>query len=1090
MKLTIVFLTMGFLQVSAKTLSQDVTFSGKNVPLEKIFLEVKRQTSFSFVYKANALDNAKPVTIVAEKQPLEEFLQLVFKEQPLTYFIENTTVVVEKKLVVNVSDVPSVGVDRPIGGVVIDEDGNAVSGATVTIKRTKRSIVTDGEGKFNLNIRQGDILVISFVGYEAHELRITSAITTFGDVRVTLFKSVFKLDEVQVMGYGTTTRRLGTGTISSVKADVIEKQSTGNVIGAIDGRMSGVQVVQPNGLPGAGFSVKVRGDNTLGPNFGYSSSDPLYVIDGIPQITGNRSFDTRSTVGVFGMNGGTNLLSNLNPKDILQIDVLKDADATAIYGARGANGVVLITTKKGQAGRIRLNIDLSAGSGKIPHFVPVLNTPQYLELRKEAFANEGITPDENNAPDLVSWDQKLNNDFQRIIYGGTAKQSNANITISGGNENVKYYAGLNYRKEGTVVLGNYFVRRIGGLINLDATSLNRKFNASFSVNYSNEESDIPSVSFPSLLVAPPNYDPYNKDGSFNWNAEFTNPIAALLSKYEAVKTLLNSNMTLSYKPAKGVTLKILSSYSLSRADNSVQSPGASSNPFFGPQVGSATFAQSPTSSYTVEPQAVYEFNIKRNRFTALAGGTLSSAVSESTILYGTNYSYESQLNTIAAAGQVFTSYLYDKYNYASGFARLSYDLNHKYLLKLNYRKDASSRFGTNNKLAGFASVGAAWVFSSEKAIKQILPFLSFGKIKLSYGSTGNDRVDNYLYELYYSPYYTSYYSPAYQGVNTLGPGVAANPALAWEITKKAEISLDLGFFQDKILFRGNIYRNRSSNIINAEILSGQAGTTFINRNVDALVQNRGLELELITRNMQKKNFSWITNFNISFERNKLVRFNNINNTSASGLYVIGAPINAFLEYYKYSYAGPNPVNGAPTYRDVDGNLGADKYVVGLGTPYYGGLTNTISYRNFTLDIFVKFQNRRGKLNDVLVQRPFGSMTNQNISALNRYQLGKNNDNAIWPLAVSGSGPLTSTYSNFYRSDFAYGNIGFLKVKNVSLSYDVAGAWIGKAGIQSLRLYLQCQNLFTLAKQKYVMDPEMPGFYPSLRTIVFGINCAL
>ncbi len=258
-------------------------------------------------------------------------------------------------------------------------------------------------------------------------------------------------------------------------------------------------------------------------------------------------------------------------------------------------------------------------------------------------------------------------------------------------------------------------------------SLNRKFNALFTVNYSSEQSDIPSVAFPSLLFAPPNYDPYNEDGSFNWNVNFTNPFAALLSKYEATNTLLNTSMTLSYKPVTGLTLKVLSTYSMSRADNNVQRPAASSKSLSFSDLHRAPryLHKSPTSSYTIEPQAVYEFNINRSQFTAHAGGTVSSTLTESTTLYGYNYSYESQINTIAAAGEINTSYLYNKYNYASGFARLGYDLNRKYLVTLNYRKDASSRFGPNNKLAGFASVGAAWIFSSEKAIKKGLPFTFF-----------------------------------------------------------------------------------------------------------------------------------------------------------------------------------------------------------------------------------------------------------------------------------------------------------------------------------------------------------------------------
>jgi TonB-linked outer membrane protein, SusC/RagA family len=1064
----------------------DVNF--KQTSLKTILKDIERKANVIVMYESTDLRMNDKVDISLKRKPLAAVLDTLLGKQNLKWTLRNNTVRIEDASYKNQSSgsLFSMPALIPVSGIIYDPEGQPLGGVTIIVKSTGKGTISGPDGRFELELAQGEELLISSIGCADQKVVIQNGNT----VKIRMVRTISKLDEIQVMGYGSTTRRLGTGTISSVKTEEIDKQPVGNVISAIDGRMSGVQVVQPNGLPGAGLMVQVRGDNTLGPNFGFSASDPLYVIDGIPQITAYRSYDTRLTIGVYGMNGASNLLSNLNPKDILQIDVLKDADATAIYGARGANGVVLITTKKGQPGRIRFNVDLNTGVGSIERFIPLLNTAQYLDLRKEAFANEGITPDANNAPDLVSWSANVDNDFQRMIFGGKAKQSNANISISGGNDFVRYYAGLNYRKEGTVMPGYNAVKRIGGLLNLDITSTNRKFDVQFSVNYSNEQSDIPSVNFQSMLFMPPNYEPVNPDGSYNWNPNFNNPLASLKARYEAENMLLNTAVTLSYRPLNRLTLKLLSSYSLHRSDNSTQNPAESFNPFYGPQVAYTTFAYSPTTSYTIEPQAVYRFRTGAGEFTALAGGTVSSALSKSTILYGSDYAYGSLLNTISSAGTVFASDLYNKYNYASGFARITYNLNRKYLLNLNYRKDASSRFGPNHKLAGFASVGAAWIFSSEAGIMKSLPVLSFGKLKVSYGTTGNDRVDNYLYEMYYNTYNGSYFSPGYEGINTLGPGISANPALAWEITRKAELSLDLGFLKDRILLHGNIYRNRSSNIINAELLSGQAGTTFVTTNFDAVVQNKGLELELTTRNIQTRDVSWTTSLNISLTKNTLIRFNNIENADASSRYIVGAPVNVYLDYYKYSYAGPDPVTGVPGFKNLDDVPGADRYVVGIGTPYYGGLNNTITFRNFTLDVFIKFQNRRGKQNDLLTRVPFGGMSNQNISALSRYRPGKDNEDVVWPLAVSGVGPLTSVYSNFYNSDFAYGNIPYLKIKNVNLSYDIPARLINKAGMNSVKIYLQSQNLFTLAKQKYVMDPEMPGAYPSLRTFVFGINCSL
>ncbi|UKJ06962.1 SusC/RagA family TonB-linked outer membrane protein [Solitalea lacus] len=1082
MKITILILTLFLVQVSAATKAQ-ITLKEDRITIQKAIESISVQSGYDFIYSTADFKNLNPIRIHLTNATIETALSTCFKGQSLVYEITDKTVIIKKKQVQ--FPIPSplpVNVDEiNVKGIILDDRGQPLSGVNVIIKGTSKSMSTDADGRFSIRAEIGGTLVISCVGYKKHEIQVQTR-----EIILQLVQDIVNLDQIQIIAYGTSSKRLNTATVSSVSAEVLATQPVNNVLTALNGRVPGVQLVQSSGMAGSGVAIKIRGDNSGG-FYGSSSSDPLYVIDGIPQASGSRYDFQNINSNVRGMNGYTNIFNTLNMEDIEQIDILKDADATAIYGARGANGVVVITTKKGKQGKIKVNVNLTAGAGKVGHFIPMLNTQQYLDLRKEAFKNEGITPDAANAPDLLSWDQNAYTDYQRLLLGGTAATRTANINASGGSEFINYYVGLNYRKEGTVIADNQHVNRIGGLMNLNITSPNRKFNALFSANYAQEKSNLTAEDFMSLIYLPPNFNLYKTDGSLNWNNNFDNPLAYLRSTYHATNTLFSANTTLSYKLVSGLTLKTTAGYTISRLENDLQLPTARYNPVSA-RTSWAWFAKSPTSNYIVEPQAEYIIKVGPGKLTALVGGTFSESLSESTTLKGDNYTYDTQLNSITGAGLVTTVYQYNQYHYASLFSRLNYDISNKYLLNLTYRNDASSRFGPNNRLASFGSAGAAWLFSEEELIKEKLPFLSFGKLKASYGTTGNDRISNYLYTLNYST------GGAYQNISTLLPSsLAANPNLKWESTKKAELNLSLGFLKDRILFNGNIYRNRSSNLLNYTALPGQTGTSTIISNLDAVVQNQGLELELNTKNLEGRNFNWSSSFNISFERNKLISFNDIAKATLGSAFVIGESLDAFIYRNKFKYDGVNPVNGLPIYNDLDGQPGMgtkDMYIAKLGHPFYGGLNNSFSYKGLTLDVFFKFESRNGPTNLIPNDIAPGGLMNQNTSVLNRWRQDGDSDTR-WPLAVTGSGAESISYAYLPYSDFTYGNISYLKLKTASLSYNLPQSWIQKAKLQSVKISLQGLNLFTIAKDKYVLDPEYGfGAYPGLRTLVLGINCSL
>lgn len=1078
LKLTCAFLFLAFLQVTFAAKAQKIRLSKKNAALTEVFTELRKQSGYDFLYPKDLLKQAKKITIDLQDATLTTVLNSCFKDQPFTYTISNNTVIIKEKDKSILERVIDYIQNIVVKGKIIDEKGLPIPGATIQVKSTGKTVIANAEGRFNLTAEENDILIVSYIGYKKKEVSLRKT----GELNIQLEQEIANLDQIQVIGYGTTTKRLSTGTISSVTADVIEKTPAANVLGVLAGNMAGVEVLQSTGMAGASVSIKIRGENSFG-SMGNSSSAPLYVIDGIPIASGDRSAYQNPTVK--GANGLTNAFSMINPNDIQQIDILKDADATAIYGARGANGVVMITTKKGLPGQIRFNADVSAGAAKVGQYMDLLNTQQYLELRKEAFKNDEIEPDEEYAPDLFTWDQNAYTDFQRLVLGRTAGIGSANLSASGGTELLNYYAGVNYRKEGTVLASDQYVQRFGGRINLNITSPNRKFNALIATNYNTEYSNLSKNEDVSGILLPPNFPLHNADGSLHWEDYLDNPLASLLTKYIATNMLFTGNLNLSYKPIDGLTLKTVMGYSLTRLENQYSVPANSVNPIQG-ATNSAAFANAPITAYTIEPQAEYVFRAAGGKVTALLGGTYNDAVSETTTLTGTNYAYASQLNSIAGAGIVSTKYNYAQYRYASLFGRLNYDLKDRYLFSATYRQDASSRFGTNNRVANFASFGTSWIFSEEDFIKKSLPFLSFGKLKMSYGTTGNDKIDNYQY---YLKYINS--TNPYQNISPLTPGNnSANPDLKWEETRKAEIALNLGFLKDRILFSVNAYRNRSSNLINMITLPGQSGFNYIITNLDALVQNKGYEFELNTRNIEKEDFSWSTAFNISFQRNTLLKFEQLSRAYYANFFRIGAPVDAY-KYILLKFEGIDPETGLVKYQDADGVPGIDLFndsqLAPLGTPFYGGLSNSFKYKNLSLDFMFQFVNKQGLRNSY--ESYVGGLLNQNISVLDRWQKPGDQGKA-WPAASAGFSDFGTNYEYLLNSDAFYGNAAFVKLRSASLSYRIPANWIKRAKLQNVTVNLQGLNLFTWSNQKHVLDPDIvSNMVPQLRTFMAGINCS-
>ncbi len=978
---------------------------------------------------------------------------------------------------------------RRVSGIVSDDKNQPLSGISVSSQNAGAGTVTDGAGKFFLTVRQKDVLVISSVGFQTHEVPVTNQ----ADFKINLLASQKQLDEVVVIGYGTTTQRRNTGSVGSINAEIIEKQPIANVLAALPGRISGTLVAQNNGLPGSGIQIQIRGQGSLS-----SGTIPLYVIDGVPYTNFNGGLpatDNLNSFGTSGANGSISPFGLINPADIERIDILKDADATSIYGSRGSNGVVLITTKKGKSGKTKVGFNISNGSTEINHFIPMLSLQQYLQLRREAFANDGVTPTTANAPDLLVWDTTKATDWQKEFLGGTGHYQDIQATLSAGDARTRFLFSTNYRRETTLFPGDDVDKRFSNRINLDHTSLDKRLSASFAASYSSGKTNLLTSDLTSVYNLPPNLPLYDAGGKLFWTTQFTNPLSSILKRYKGVTSNLISSANFRYTVLPGLNLKANFGYTITDLDQKTANPASSNNPANNP-VSSAVFANNKAQNWIIEPTAEYTTNISEGKLSALVGASWQHNTSSGYFLSASNYSNEALLGTLSAAGTVTVSYNnIVEYKYNAVFGRVNYDWKGKYFINTTFRRDGSSRFGPANRFGNFGAVGAAWVFSQEPFIKTSLPFLSFGKLRGSYGTTGDDQISNYLYLRLYGN------TTAYLGNPATTPGQIPNDNIQWETTRKFEAALELGFLKDRILLTANYYRNRSSNQILSIAVPTQSGTNSYTANVPALIQNSGLELELNTTNFKSKNFEWKTSLNLTVPKNKLVSFPGLERSFYATSYIVGKPINFTRAYH---YLGVDPANGRATYEDVDKDgaitFANDRKVMPLGTPYYGGLSNTLTYKSFELDVFFQFNHRFGTTN--IISSPVGTLRNQNTSVLDRWR--KVGDVAPFAGASTTAGsPLATSWGFYGSSDAVYGDASYLKLRSASLSYNLPADWTEKIKMSNCRLYVQGQNLFTWAKNKYIFDTEttvqggpsglgtgtIGQVMPPLRTIVFGINCS-
>jgi TonB-linked SusC/RagA family outer membrane protein len=1072
MKLTTFLLLAAILSVSASGFGQKVTLNFHNASLESVLQQLREQTGYDYVADETLLNNANNVTLKLKDTQLDEALKKVFANQDLTYSLNNKAIVITQKQVSFIDKITKfLALPIFVHGKVVDEKGAPLAGVTISLKDRSQATATDINGEFFLQrVDNKAVLVISSVGYLTKEINVKPEM---GAIALEISNS--KLDEIVVVGYETTTQRLSTGSVSQVKGVEIEQQPISNPILGLEGRVAGAFITQTAGYAGAQFNIQIRGQNSIS-SLNINNGAPLYIVDGIPF----NSQPVEQTAGAFGTYA-LSPLNTLDPTNIETIDILKDADATAIYGSRGANGVVLITTRKGKAGDTKFNFDLSNGFGNVTHTVPLLGTAQYLSIRRQAYANDGITPTAANAPDLLSFDQNAYTDFTKLVMGNTQHQTRATFDLSGGDQYTQFLFGGNYRQESTVLPSNTADKGEQFHLSSQHRSHNNKFSVLVSVSYDADNNAIPNVTVSnSQYGLPPNYPVYTSSGAYNWAGSYSNPLAPFLATYSLKSTNLITNATLHYNVAPGLDLKVNAGYNYDNVNATTISPVIAVNPAFNP-TPSVTLGNNYIKTYIIEPQVNYTHTWGKGRLTALVGGTWQETQFFQPYYIIGSYTNIQLVNNLSSTTVLAKISGYKDYKYDSGFGRVEYEWDGKYLVSGNIRRDGSSRFGSNKAFGTFGSGAFAWIFSKENFIKDNLTWLSFGKLKTSYGSVGSDKT---LTDYAYLSTYSAGAFP-YGAVASLAPTNIANPYLQWEQTNKLDIAMDLGFINDRILFSAAVYRNRTSHLLASQSIPSQDGFGAYSANLPdgAIVQNQGIELELTTVNIKNKNFSWTTSFNFTAPQNKLLAFPNILNSNYANTYVVGQSLNA-----RYLYHSTGFVNGVPTVQDVNGDgiitagysaTGKTDYIVdGNSDPkFYGGLDNTFSYKGITLNFLFQFVKRTAQRGDLLGYPGTSSNIAQSILDLPfKYS------------ATTGSAYPTNFYSYYTQSDAAIQDASFVRLKNVSLSYNFPQTWTKKMKMSGLQVYLHAQNLLTFTPYKGY-DPEtLSGIAePTLRMVVAGIK---
>lgn len=942
------------------------------------------------------------------------------------------------------------------GKVISASDKTPLTGVTVIEKNTQNGTITDLKGEYSIELSSDGILVFSFIGMETLEEKVGMRKI----IDVELNDDNIKLDEVLVVGYSTSSKKLISGSVGAVSEDEIKNVPLRTIDGVLQGKAAGVSITQNSGTPGGQNTIKLRGGSSIN-----AGNQPLIIIDGVPVITGS--------LGQIGYSGQEiDALSDLNPGDIESFTILKDASATAIYGARGSNGVILITTKKGNLQRTDVNFSTYYGLQSFPEErkLKLMNAQQWNEYK---------------GTDV----QGIDTDWMKEILQ-TAPTSNTELSLSSGNDKTRVFLSGNFYNQVGTVKGTSF-DRYSGRLNVDHKLMkNLSVGASFAMSYSrNNRVEGDQTLFgplPNALSIPAIYPVYNEDGSYNEDGPYANPVAIANETVNVAFTNRSvGNASLEYKFLDHFTFtgKVgVDIYNLREHgyDPVTVRQGAKYN---GLGIEGTTFASNLVSSNVL--QYMRTFGDDHN-FEALAGYSFEKYGRRNTYIEGINFpneylQYITSAGTIRAASAIARDRALNSY-----FTQIKYNFKYKYIITLTGRADGSSKFGKENKYGYFPAISVGWRLK-EESFMQSIQAIDDLKIRMSLGKTGNDAIGDFNSLGLYRGGFN------YAGGAGIAPYQLPNPSLRWESTLQTGVGFDLSMFDNRVSLNGDVYYNKTTDLLLDRPLPPSTGFTSITTNIGSL-ENKGLELVLNTENLKGK-FKWNTSVNFSVNRNKVLELYEgqpIDDQGRGGNRVeVGQPIGIF---YGYRCLGVDPTTGNLVYDDLDGDkviTASDRTKIGDPNPdFIAGITNTFNYGNIDLSVFLHSIYGNDVFNGTLIYLESGvGEDNQTVNMVNRWK--QPGDITNYPKA-----------GDTFKSSRFIENGSFLRIKNVSLGYNLPKDIAKKIKIKSARIYVTGQNLYTFTPYSG-MDPEVNYYstdnivmgtdfftYPQSRTFLFGINIGL
>lgn len=879
-------------------------------------------------------------------------------------------------------------------------------------------------------------------------------------------------------GYENTTKIDYTGDMSQVQGTQLNCTPGTNLQASLEGRIPGLPIVQTSGIAGASFSATIRGRTSI-----LSGRDPLYIIDGIPFAAGNQSLSYLPTGNA---SGSLSPFSFLEIADIEKVEVLKDAAATSIYGSRGANGVILITTKRGKIAKPRISVDFSTGINGVTRRPTLMNTRQYTRMRLEALGNDNIKPTSATAPDLTVWDTTHTTDWGHWLIGQTAPTYQGKAAVSGGDSTTQYFASINGLQEKNVFPFHPTHNLLSMQGNLTHRSKDQKLNIQLSAMHDHDWNHQVINDPTQWQFLAPNAPPLTQGGQLVFYAKgvpFANPLSFLLEPYQAISQNTLGDAMVSYRLTHHLTISANIGFNEIGVNERSETP-IRSQPITGNPTGSSDFAFTTYASNIIEPTLEYKKDTGKFRFSALFGSTWQNQMSKTRGLIDTGISNDALLNQPGLAYDKPGALLQNSYYYKALFAKATVKLKNTYILDLSARRDGSSRFGPGIHYGFFWASGFAWIFWGNK-FQQTIPAISLGKLRISEGVTGNDQIGTYnnCYPYTLNPFQSI---PNYTAA--LGPGST------WETIRKTEISMDWGFVDNRFLFTASWYLHRTGNqILPDSFPAAGPNASFSNKKV--VSQASGYEFSLTARNIDQPRFRWTTTLDLSLPTDKLVSFPGLAQSNYASLLVVGKS----LEVVKgYRYLGVSRDSGVFQFKDLNGDgqiTPADQTAVGkLAITAEGGLENTLRIGQLRLECFIQGRKQTGTsytaafyANNPPGAYAPGMYTNTTTAFLDRWQ--HPGDRATYQkLTTTSNSPAGQAISLYTASSAVLTNASFIRLRNVCISYDLPAAWLKKAHLTTVRWFLQGQNLAVFTQYRGV-DPEIqsPLTMPPMRTIVAGIH---